>query len=315
MKSIPSLLPTMIGWQLKKRHADPCMKQMPPTKNVNATHVGLCVLAIVFVGTGVQAQSDVAKGPFDNPSPSAPLPPEEQFKGRMVIVEAMLPTFGEEGGLDAARLEQRRQFILNTPDIAPYLVAIADARIEQKSARVSEVFDAMAMRPDVDPAAIARYVDRADAMMRTLTTRESMSAADYNYFEGVAKILEKRPSQDSERILIRMLEVGAVEPAAKALAQMGTVRSLPVLEAVVEKYKLMDKEKGDASMRPWLDHLIGSLEMLRRRVADAQNTPNATGGQARGGGGSFSTAWIAAIVLGACFSVLALIKRLTKTKS
>lgn len=233
--------------------------------------LAFCGLAIVFGTMGVHAQPGVAKGPFDSPSSSLPLPPEELLKGRMVIVEAILPTFGEEGVLDAERLEKRKQFIIHSPDLGPCLVAIADLRIDRKSGGVSEVFEAMAMRQDVDPAALARYIARAETMMRTLTTRESMSDADYDYFKGVAIILEKRPSQESERILIRMLEVGAEEPAAKALAQIGTVRSLPVLEAVVEKYKLMEKKEGGASMRPWLDRLTENLETLRRRMANDKN--------------------------------------------
>ena len=239
-------------------------------------------ISFIFCITGFSlsvqagAQVNASSAPFNIKVvlPNARELPAGIDEGKLDKVADMMETHGDEGRLDDEHLKRRQEMIANDPELGAYLVALADLRLAQNDLAVADLLEAMSLRQDVDGAAVERYIQKAERVVQTPLEKE-VGQAELNYLRGMTKLLESRPSQKNEDLLVQMLPFEPFVRADRALAQMGSARVVPVLEKFSHAYPHSTRLKDQGPVPLVADvgtEIQKSLKILRTRLAGTAGT-------------------------------------------
>jgi hypothetical protein len=183
--------------------------------------------------------------------------------------------------------KQRLAFIQSEPDLAAILVDHVDRMIDGNSTMPSSltgIFRALALRPDVDPAAVRRYAllasdlqSKADHYKTTPFPREK-SALMSGIQDGLPNLLGAYPTREGEDYLITMLEHPVIpsefpmfykKNAARAAAKSGTIRCLPGLAQTLSEYERVHEaqmKEGNTGLSDYVNELRDCVKKFRERI-------------------------------------------------
>lgn len=166
------------------------------------------------------------------------------------------------------QLKFRLNMIQTYPEMGKYLVQIADEMIEKKMPGIiADVLEAISMRPDVPPEAIARYVDFTKRIIAGKNANDIKDKFEQEYLRGIPDVLGAHPTPENEDLLIALLEFGTQGNAQKVLGRVGTIRALPAMQKYVDKYEQYARTENDGSVFLWLKEIKESLMTLKKRVS------------------------------------------------
>lgn len=224
-------------------------------------------LAVMVAALNLQAQTSDARDPFYTPPPSpAQVAAEAEAGRRMEIMNAMR-RWGDEGMLPDKHLERRLEMIRTCPDMGKYLVSITDEMIERKYSDISDYLEAIAMRKDIPPEAIARYIGLTKRMIQDKTLNFSIHGFDGEYLTGMSDVLAAHPTPENEELLITLLGFNTNGQAFRALAQIGTIRALPAMQKYAEKLEQHARSHDDFYTLQRLKEVREGLAKLKARVS------------------------------------------------
>jgi hypothetical protein len=166
----------------------------------------------------------------------------------------------------------RLQVIQTEPDLGPYLVALAEQISAEKSDGLTGVLQAMALRKDVNVAVAQQYIQRANTIINLKPNR--IIGYDYDLVLGVTDLLQLLPSKENENTLIEILKLGQrmnndalMFSVARAVAQMGTIRSLSALEEAMESIRLNRSDSDSELVTKFRSYLL----KLKERIQNEKN--------------------------------------------
>ena len=172
------------------------------------------------------------------------------------------------------RESQRLQSIQTEPNLGPYLAALAEKATTDQSSKLQGVFQAMALRQDVDPAVIQFYIRKAQTLLES--NPEKLRSYDYNLLMGVPYLLTMQATPLNEDLLLKILKLSEryndthfIDVAGAALAKIGSERALSPLE---EAIKWAYQHRDDMSNSQFAARIEGYLTKLRTRTHGTYST-------------------------------------------
>jgi len=191
-------------------------------------------------------------------------------------IQSMLTRWGDEGMLGESHLKKRLEMIRTYPELGKFLPKIADHMIDQRSPEIGDVLDAMSLRPDVSPAATARYIELAKRIIEGKTAKDIKDDFEREYLSGITEVLAAHLSADNEDLLMALLHFGTKGHAHRALGRVGTIRALSAMQKYADNYEQYARTQNDGSASLWLKEIKESLSELSKRVSDTKQGISAT---------------------------------------
>lgn len=230
----------------------------------------LVAFAVTSTTFNLQSQSNDVRDPFSPPPPSPAELVAEAEAEKLGRIQSMLQRRDDEGMLPEWRLQKRLDMIRTYPELGKYLAKIADQMIEQKSPEIGDVFDAMSTRPDVPPAATARYIEFTKRIIEGKTAKGIKDGFEQEYLSGISDVLAANLTPENEDLLIALLKFGTKGHAQRALGRAGTIRALPAMQKYADEYEQYARTENNGSALLWLEEIQGSLMALKKRVSDTK---------------------------------------------
>jgi len=200
----------------------------------------------------------------------------------------------EEEARDLKVAEQYRiALIKSEPDLAAILVDHVDRFIAGESlvpASFTGIFRSLALRQDVDLAAVKRYALHASKLQDKADQHEVTPLSQSEAFliggfrEGLPDLLGAYPTREGEDYLIKMLEHPIVPfefslyekfPAARAAGKSGSIRCLPGLEQTLREIEPRHQHQmqfGDTHYREYLEEVQGYVQKLRGKTSQSEHS-------------------------------------------